>query len=298
MPRWLRRLVLHAVLTAALATVLSGAFDTQRPSSESYASLPRWGQALRVASYNIRVNTDSDGENDWSQRRDFVAGVLRFHQADIACIQEAYAAMIDDLAARLPEYAWYGVGTSDGREGGAHNPIFYRATRFRVIRSHTFWLCETPDTPGIGWNAAFPRAVTYAELMDLYTGRPLHVFNVHLDHEGRQAREESALLLRSRIAGLSEAVVISGDFNSTRREQPWRTLTEGGLRDARDASLTGHFGLNTTFNGFEKNWQANHIIDFIFVSPELTVQQEGVPCTVFDGRHASDHFPVFAEIRR
>lgn len=291
--------MLQVVLTAALATVLSGAFDAERkrPNGAAPAIAATYSQPLRVMSYNIRVHTQSDGNNDWTHRRDMVAGVLRFHQADIACLQEAYADMIGDLAVRLPDHAWYGVGTSDGATGGAHNPVFYRASRFRLIGSETFWLSSTPATPGLGWDAAFPRAATHVELMDLYSGRALHVFNVHFDHEGKRAREESAKLLRERVRKVAGAAVVAGDFNSNRQEQPWRTMTESGLLDARDASLTGHFGLSTTFNDFESIWRTNATIDFIFVTPGLTVQQEGVPCTVFDGRHASDHFPVLAEIR-
>ena len=299
MPKWLRRLLFQVVLTAALATALSGTFDAerQRTNGAAPAFAPNYSQSLRVMSFNIRVHTESDGNNDWNHRRDTVAGVLRFYQADIACLQEAYAGMIEDLAIRLPDHAWYGVGSSDGERGGAHNPVFYRASRFRLISSETFWLSSTPAKPGLGWDAAFVRAVTHIELMDLYSGRALHVFNVHLDHEGKRAREESAELVRDRVARVSGEVVVAGDFNSTRQEQPWRTLTEGGLRDTRHASLTGHFGLSTTFNDFETSWRPDYAIDFILVSSGIIVQQEGVPCTLFDGRHASDHFPVLAEIR-
>ena len=40
--------------------------------------------SFNVITYNIRMNTSADGENAWPLRKDKVAGLLKFHQADTA----------------------------------------------------------------------------------------------------------------------------------------------------------------------------------------------------------------------
>ncbi|MCC6466200.1 MAG: endonuclease/exonuclease/phosphatase family protein [Planctomycetes bacterium] len=299
MPRRLGRVLLQALLTAALAALLSGVFAAQRTRLDQAAAqnAPLPGMPIRLVSYNIRVDTVTDGENAWPQRRDNVAAVLRFHHADVVCVQEAYLGMATDLAERLPQMAWYGLGTEDGDGRGACNAVFYQRRRFRLVQADTSWLSGTPEVPSRGWDAAFARACTHVELLDLYTGRNLHVLNVHLDHEGAKARTESARLLARRVSALEGDVVLAGDLNCTRQEMPWRVLCDAGLRDARLASQTGHFGLNTTFNDFSARWHDDLTIDFIFVSAGLAVTQEGTPCTLFGCRHASDHFPVIADLQ-
>jgi len=278
--------------------MLSGAFDFHRQWHKvAGVSGPDHGSsAFRLISFNIRVDTASDGDNSWAHRKESVAAVLRFHHADIACLQEAYSGMIHDLAQRLPDYEYYGVGTTDGKDGGAHNPVFFRAARFRLVSSQTFWLSPSPSVPSRGWDAAYERAATQVELLDLYTGKIVHVFNTHLDHEGAQAREEGARLIGRRIQPVKGEVIVAGDFNSMREEAPWRLLTGNSLQDVQHASQTGHFGLQSTFNDFKQCWDEHGAIDFILVSPGTRVLQEGVPCTLFDGKHASDHFPVVADL--
>ena len=66
------------------------------------------GNALRVMTYNVHVDGSRDGDNPWSIRRDLVASVIRFHQADVAGLQEASMGMIGDLDA----YRAYQLGRS------------------------------------------------------------------------------------------------------------------------------------------------------------------------------------------
>ena len=58
-------------------------------------------QPLRVMSFNIRYDNPGDGENAWPHRKDMAAGMIRFHRADTAGLQEALRGQVDDLAERL-----------------------------------------------------------------------------------------------------------------------------------------------------------------------------------------------------
>ena len=254
--------------------------------------------ALRVMSFNVRVNTASDGDDDWAHRRDLVPATIRFHQADVIGVQEAYRGMIDDMQQRLPGYRWFGVGTSDGKDDGACNPVFWRESRLELVTAETIWLSRTPDSPSTGWDGAYPRTATHVVLREIADGAEFHVFNAHFDHEGEQARLESARLLAARVKALAPdaRAILMGDFNCNEHSAPLQTLTrDAQLRDACDVSSTPHYGPTGSFTGFAGPQYAGAWLDHIFVQ-NLVVQQHGILPDHFDGRLPSDHFPVLAEI--
>ncbi len=148
---------------------------------------------VRVVSYNIRYNNPGDGEHAWPLRADRVANLLRFYNPDLFGLQEALQGQIDDLVARLPQYAWFGVGRDDGRSAGEGTPIFYRRDRFTLLDQGTFWLSETPEVPGSkSWDAAITRIATWGRFVDRTTGTRFLYLNTHFDHIGQTARERSA----------------------------------------------------------------------------------------------------------
>lgn len=259
---------------------------------------------LAVMTFNIRMNTAADGPNAWPLRRDMAASTILFHQASLVGLQEALRDQIADLEARLPGYGWVGAGRDDGKDGGEFSALFFDKARLRLLESDTFWLSATPRIPGSrGWDAACNRVVTWAKLEDRITGRTFHAFNTHFDHRGPTARRESAHLLRreiARIAGRGPAVV-TGDFNCTADEEPYRILVARGeagegLRDARTVSALPPYGGTRSFNGFKAGPGPASIIDHIFVSGPVAVTRIGVIADKWDGRFVSDHEPVLAEI--
>jgi endonuclease/exonuclease/phosphatase family metal-dependent hydrolase len=264
-------------------------------------------QKIRVMTFNIRLNTASDSLNAWPLRKDMAASMIRFHRADIAGLQEALHEQVLDLAARLPEYSWFGIGRDDGMEAGEYMAVFFLKDRLEAVRHSTFWLSENPDIPGKGWDAACNRVVTWGEFRDRKTGSRFFHFNTHFDHMGETARLESAKLLlekMKRIAGESDAVV-TGDFNSTPDSAPYEILTSGPegtnglrLRDAKSVSLHPHHGPTGTFTAFKlpDSRVKGSPIDFIFVSGGIHVFNHGTLSDSFDGSLPSDHFPVLAEI--
>ena len=65
--------------------------------------------------------------------------------------------------------------------------------------------------------------------------------------------------------------------------------------DTRFASVNGHFGGDSTFNGF-KELEPGRTIDYIFVRDGIKVLEHGTLSDRWDGLWASDHLPVIAEI--
>ncbi len=257
--------------------------------------------AVRVITFNIRYNEPKDGVNAWANRKTKVADVIRFHKADLAGVQEAQFGQLKDLETLLPDFAWCGVGRTDGKEDGEFSAILYRKERFRLIERKTFWLSETPEKAGsMGWDAAFPRIVTWAKFQDRRTRKTFFHFNTHFDHRGEKARSESAKLIISQIEKIAAKApfVLTGDLNVREDSDAYKVLSKAskiGLKDARYASKNGHFGGTSTFNAF-KELIPGMKIDYVFVKDGMQVYEHGVLSDRWDGLWASDHLPVLAEI--
>lgn len=101
-------------------------------------------QEMRVMSYNIRYKNTIDSINGWEYRKENVAALIRYHQADVVGVQEAQPDQMADLEKLLPEFAWYGVPRVEGKSG-EYTAVFYRKNRFTLEGSGTFWMSETPD---------------------------------------------------------------------------------------------------------------------------------------------------------
>ncbi|HMB90063.1 MAG TPA: endonuclease/exonuclease/phosphatase family protein [Rhodothermales bacterium] len=255
---------------------------------------------LRVMTFNIRYNNPGDGVNAWPNRKDKVASMIRLHGADLIGLQEVLKDMLDELDALLPEYNWLGVGRADGQETGEYSAILYRKSRFEVLDQGTFWLSETPEVPGSkSWDAAIERIATWAQFRDRITGEVFYHFNTHYDHIGEQAREESSLLLKRRIAEIAKEApaVLTGDFNVEHSAAAYQALVTGAgaLQDVHDVSTFPHHGPTSTWNGFDAI-EPGRWIDFIFVRGPVVVGQHAVLSDTWDGLFPSDHLPVLTEI--
>ena len=256
--------------------------------------------SFRVMSFNIRYNTPNDAENAWPNRKDMVAGVIRFHDADFAGLQEALLGQIEDLEARLPQYEWIGVGRADGVSEGEFTPIFYRPDRFEVLDHDTFWLSESPEVPGSkSWDAALERIATWGLFRDRRTGSRFILLNTHFDHVGREARQESASLILAQLDDIAPELptIVTGDFNTTDDSEPYRVLTNSdtGLRDAYVVTQQPHYGPTSSWSGFEAVAEDRRI-DFVFVNEDVDVLRHGILSETLDGRFPSDHLPVLAEV--
>ena len=285
----------HLLLATMLTLlVFSCGSETNQPSS------------IDVMTFNIRLNLVSDGINAWPNRKEMATSMIKFYAPHIFGVQEALSEQVKDLEDRLPEYAWIGVGRDDGMEGGEFMAIYYLKDRFELLDQATFWLSETPDKPGKGWDAAWIRVVTWGHYKDLYTGKTFYHFNTHLDNRGEQARQEGSKLLLEKIqviAGL-EPIIVTGDFNAGPDSRPYEILTSGAddkgfkLSDSKVISQSPHHGSKRTFNGFDLESLKTETgpIDYIFVQNRIEVLKHATLSDTFDGHFPSDHMPVLAEI--
>jgi endonuclease/exonuclease/phosphatase family metal-dependent hydrolase len=258
---------------------------------------------IRVMTYNIRLDLESDGANRWSNRRDQFIGQIRLMRPEILGLQEVVPGQKADLEKALPDYTFLGIAREDGPSGESSNIAFDRH-RFRAQSSGTFWLSPTPNVPSKGWDAAYSRIATWAHLVGKSDGKKFLALNTHMDNEGQIARLEGARQIVRWLAanrGPDEAIVVTGDMNTTAETPPIRELTSArlGLRDARLISKTPPVGPEGTWNDFRAIPlpQDEMRIDFVLVDPRIDVADYGVLAWHGDGnRTASDHFPVVADL--
>ncbi len=274
-------------------------------STISCTYLSQQKQAIRVMSFNIRYNNPDDGPNAWPNRKDVVANLILYHQADIVGMQEALADQIQDLESRLPDYKWFGVGRDDGKSAGEFSAIFYRANRFEVLEHNTFWLSETPTVAGSrGWDAACVRIVTWGTFRDRVNNNTFTLLNTHFDHRGPRARRESAKLLRSFAEKLPAniPVIITGDFNAADTSIVYTEITSASaassahlLVDTRSVTKQPPYGPNWSFHGFGTATRRQRI-DYIFTDQHASVLQYAIIPDHWDDIWPSDHLPVIASI--
>lgn len=154
---------------------------------------------LNIATYNLRMDTERDSLDAWKHRKETVKGLIRFHDFDIFGTQEGFKHQLDGIL-ELGNYAYVGGGRDDGKDAGEHSAIFYKKDRFDVLKNGDFWFAENPDVPGKGWDATCcNRICSWAKFKDKDTGKEFFVFNSHYDHEGREARRNSSILLLKKI---------------------------------------------------------------------------------------------------
>lgn len=282
-----------------------------------------WAQnaTFNVATYNLRQLNGGDTEagNGWERREPVVAKLIQFHDFDIFGTQEGFKSQLELLKKDLPGYEYIGVARDDGKEAGEHSAIFYRTDLFDVVDHGDFWLSETPDRPGLGWDAACVRICTWGRFRHKPSGKEFLFFNLHMDHVGTVARTESAKLIKKKIDDLGPElpVFLTGDFNVDQTSGSYKTITEGGvLTDAFErAKLV--YATNGTFNNYLTNGYTTQRIDHVFTSPTVEVLKYGVltdtyrtptPASeaadtngtapdevgivIYKARTPSDHFPV------
>ena len=254
-------------------------------------------QQLLVGSYNIRYKNANDSlqGNVWTKRCQVICDQVNFMAPDIFGAQEVLYVQLQDMLKALDGYAYIGIGRDDGKQGGEFEAIFYKKNKLTLLDHGDFWLSETPDKPGLGWDAACIRICTWGKFSvkdpgqahrrrGLFNRGPkpketeFYFFNLHMDHVGVVARREAAKLVVAKVREIAQGapVFITGDFNVDQYNEIYTIFTESGiLKDSYDAARI-RFAENGTFNAFKTEYYTTSRIDHVFVSPETHVESYGV----------------------
>lgn len=235
---------------------------------------------FNVATYNIRQLNEDDNEcgNGWQRRCPVLANLIRFHEFNIFGTQEGFKSQLEDLKAHLPGYDYTGVAREDGKEEGEHSAIFYDTNMFELLDHGDFWLSETPDRPGLGWDAACVRICSWGKFRHKESGKEFQFFNLHLDHVGQKARVESVLLVQEKMKELGENLptFLTGDFNVDQTHDSYEVLAASDLLSDSYKKADLVYALNGTFNDYKTDGYTDSRIDHIFVTDDIKVEKYGV----------------------
>jgi endonuclease/exonuclease/phosphatase family metal-dependent hydrolase len=207
-----RNPILSAVFAAAAVLIPPAAVARDAPRITA-------APARTVASYNIY--TDFTGEG-WMRRRQAVFDFFGRHQFDVFGLQEATEFQIADFLKSLPGYHHVIGNRSDGLRDDLgwyeFNPIFYRADRYRALRSGAFSISDAPTVPGALMSPnPQPRTATWAIFEDKRDGQSILVVNLHMSGNLGKAmdREIEVILSETARLGFAGPTLFMGDFNMT-----------------------------------------------------------------------------------
>jgi endonuclease/exonuclease/phosphatase family metal-dependent hydrolase len=272
---------------------------------------PDTGLNLNIMSFNIRRGTAKDGRNHWIFRSSRVNEVLSLYRADVLGLQEALDFQISEIRTMLPGYEMVGAGNLGGSKG-LHNAIFYDAGRFVPSAEGTFWFSDTPEVPGSrGWGNIIPRVCTWARFVEKESEQAFYFYNIHLDHLSLRSRKKSVVSLTSHIhtRPTPDPFVLTGDFNARERSSPIQYLKgkrllnmrkQGNLSNPEPVMDTFRVRYPNhrhvaTFHGFRRFFFRLRL-DYIFVSPSVTVQDAKIIQLRWKKCYPSDHFPLVSHI--
>ncbi len=291
---------------------------------------------LTFMSFNLRYDTTSEPLMGLDVRGPHLLEIIQKYDPDSIGFQEATDDWMGYLREAMAEigYAYVGVGRDTGTDdpsrsstGNEFTPVFYKADKFELLDSDTFWLSQHPDqVSGTDWGAANTRIATYAVLQDKETGLAYIHFNTHLDHVSLTADQNGARILLNRIAGVSAAYgglacVSTGDYNSDRYNETYNIMTsrmDDAWAIAEEVLVDG-----PTTNGYQKpsEWEEGQTsfgdmpsvdissspIDYLFLSKgRFTVDTYSVVNDTFTFEYGgqtwhnhpvSDHYGVYCTVQ-
>ena len=256
-------------------------------------------QTYTTGTFNIRLDTETDKENQWKNRAAVVSQLIEFHDFDIVGTQEGFHHQLQDILKALPQYAIYGKGRDDGKQAGEHSAILYKKDKFELLAQGDFWLSETPETPSLGWDAkCCKRICSWVYLKDKKTKKSFYFFNAHYDHQGVTARKESSKLILEKIKTIvkDKPVIFTGDLNGNHSSDPYLIIADSDILKDTYKQVKQPYAHSNSFNGFGAQLKGNSIIDHVFVSKHFKTYRWGLLTDSYQGKYPSDHFPVLVEV--
>lgn len=247
------------------------------------------GPRFRIMTYNIRYANKADGINSWENRKALLTAQLVLYSPQILGLQEVLNSQLKDLQKAMPNYHFLGVGRDNGKEAGEYSPIALDNVQFqKLIDWKTIWLSPTPEKPSKGWDAALPRIATMCRIK-MVNKDTLTVINTHFDHQGKEARLQSAKLILSLLP--DKNYIVMGDLNATSDEAPVQEFINSGKFAPLNTITYG------TCCGFAKRPDAEgKTIDYILYPPSAMKFKYVADSTSKNGYYPSDHLPVYGVI--
>ena len=299
---------------------------------------------LRIATFNVLFRDGRNGSGSWSERRPLLRRAIEAARSDVLGLQEVLPsklADVTDLVAPLTlvpgpsagPSVWSNVSLavetvaqtvrtrrighahepqvhSERMRTGEHLPIAYRADRFELLDSGSFWISANPDRPGsllpLAWA---PFLVHWARMSATDGAGPLLLMNAHFGHAPWHHAATSRVVM-AQIGALEDGRVghfgaeaapsslfLVGDFNALPSSQLLRRLTPpsgAGFVDAA-RSAPGRTGPPVTYHWGTGSTRLGLTLDYVLARTSLRAKHAEV-LDVHDGRrYPSDHHLLVLE---
>ena len=256
---------------------------------------------IRIATYNIRMETPADKDDLWIDRKENVMKIIQDYDFDIVGLQEVKETQLNDFK-QLSEYDYFGIGRSND-ESNEYNPIIFNKAKYEKVESDTFWLSETLqyEEKAKRWDADCSRICTWGRFRIKTTGKEFYVFNTHFDHISESARYHSTDILLDKFSSIDSEtpIFLTGDFNGEKTERFYQLVTSKLVNVVEHSPH--HVGPKVTCTGvgFHHNlsWNKYKCIDYIFAKPNSDITKTIVITDQFNSRYPSDHFAICVDVR-
>lgn len=271
---------------------------------------------LRIASYNIQRQGWGGGPK-WEDRRESVFTEFLEHRWDIVGTQEASEAYVKEIIKETGiKYAYVGNSkqfTLERHRGGSEQFVIYRKDRFQPIAWDVmeYRLDKTKftgaNTNSDAYGADYYKATFWVKFYDKKNDIYFYHVNLHYPVRTPSARDAYSTLLLEHILNNFEGlpVVITGDFNCDERGFGCRYIDESSFMDDTMTALPPEQRRNWeyytagAYRPIEQLLKIYRHLDHIYYSPSqievLTWEVDHE--TINDGKYASDHLPVTAELK-
>ncbi len=246
-------------------------------------------------SFNLRLSTAAhDGINAFENRMKKILAVIAGEDPDIIGFQEVTDFSRTWLKKSLAEnYVVLGCGRN-GIYAGEGCSVAFRTADVELLEMRTHWLSPTPNVPGTRYTESdqseCPRMYTAMRLKHHEGQTPFWIYNVHLDHKGKEVRLTEMRQILSDIAAQKEKFILTGDFNAAPDSPEMQLPFTIPCREVCEATKE----ILYTFHGFGKRLPGVKI-DYIFTDFAVdechAVEDKGE-----NGIYCSDHYPVCATV--
>lgn len=248
---------------------------------------------IKVFSFNIRTDTSTDGINHLPNRLGRIKELIDAEQPHIIGFQETREMARKWLSESFSDYTILGCGRLKGFTGEGVT-LAYKKTEFDIVNFGTEWLSLQPGVPESfygGDQSSCPRVLQYA-LLAPRSGEDAFVFaNVHLDHQGKDARKLGAMQTMQRLLSMPYKFILTGDFNAA--------PDDGSIALIRDCSVRKVYDITEGLGGTFHNWGQKEVpskIDYIFTDYDKYENAHIIADEHPGGVYYTDHYVVSAEI--
>ncbi|MEO1288932.1 MAG: endonuclease/exonuclease/phosphatase family protein [Chloroflexota bacterium] len=259
---------------------------------------------MRVMTFNVRGSFHDDGDNDWDKREAFNIATIKKWNPDIIGFQEAQEGNLSSYENELTDYTFeLGLLSIRDAENCHRVPIFWKSERFTKVDAGGYYLGDDSTAFEAGWDATYPRAVTWVVLCENDTETDFVVINTHFPHarDVDATRRKCAELIIEHLRGSFSNLpqLVMADFNALPKSPAYQAFMDAGYIDSYHASP--YNSDLSTFHGFQgENFEHDGLrIDWI-----LGYDSEGrisiTDCRVImDAEppiYPSDHYPILIEM--